>query len=195
MKSLFLVAGALSAVALSGVLAAEPGQVNRATFNADGKVQIPENWREWVYIGAPVTPNALNGGEAPFPEFHSVYVEPSAYRHYAETGEWAEATQIVKELNRIISEDAFEDGSIAQVSGIGYFMGEFSGLELTVKDTERFKDMPGGWAYFAFGHHAPPYAQTAAAVPAQDCNACHEANAADDFVFTQFYPVLQALKP
>lgn len=27
------------------------------------------------------------------------------------------------------------------------------------------------------------------------CSACHEVNAADDFVFTQFYPVLRAAKP
>ena len=26
--------------------------INRATFNADGSVNIPENWREWVFVGA-----------------------------------------------------------------------------------------------------------------------------------------------
>ncbi|MGY8996414.1 MAG: cytochrome P460 family protein, partial [Alphaproteobacteria bacterium] len=54
---------------------------------------------------------------------------------------------------------------------------------------------PGGWVYFSFGHHAPPYAQTATAFPAESCNACHESAAADDFVFTQFYPVLRAADP
>jgi hypothetical protein len=29
------------------------------------------------------------------------------------------------------------------------------------------------------------------AFPAEACNACHAAAAADDFVFTQFYPVLR----
>ena len=32
---------------------------------------------------------------------------------------------------------------------------------------------------------------TAAAFPAESCNACHEGAAADDFVFTQYYPVLR----
>ena len=54
--------------------------------------------------------------------------------------------------------------------------------------------MPGGWAYFSFGHQPQPYEETAKAFPAESCNACHEANAADDFVFTQFYPVLRAAK-
>jgi hypothetical protein len=35
---------------------------------------------------------------------------------------------------------------------------------------------------------------SATAFPAPACNACHAASAADDFVFTQFYPVLRAAK-
>lgn len=54
--------------------------------------------------------------------------------------------------------------------------------------------MPGGWAYFSFGHHAPPYAPEAAAFPAEACNAYHEANAGTYFVFTQFYAVLRAVQ-
>ena len=172
--------------------------INAAQFTADGQAMIPKNWRQWVYIGTPLTPNALNGGKAPFPEFHNVYIEPSAYSHWAKTGEFAEGTQIVKELVLVRDKGADEmneDGSTAEVSGVGYFQGEFFGLELTVKDNTRFKDEPGGWAYFSFGHKAPPYAETAKAFPTEACNACHAGNAADDFVFTQFYPVLRAAKP
>ena len=71
----------------------------------------------------------------------------------------------------------------------------FSGLELKVRDTTRFADEPGNWAYFSFGHQTPPYAPTATAFPTETCNACHEANAETDFVFTQYYPVLRASKP
>ena len=167
-----------------------------AKFTAAGEAILPTDYRQWVFVGAPLTPNALNGGEAPFPEYHNVYVEPSAFLHYSQTGEWPEGTQIVKELTTIRQNDNDEEtGASSEVSGVGYQQGEFSGLELTVKDTERFADQPGGWAYFSFGHHAPPYAATAAAFPPDACNACHEANADDDFVFTQFYPVLRAAKP
>ena len=169
--------------------------VVEAKFADDGKVMIPQKWREWVYIGTPLTPNALNDGAAPFPEFHNVYIEPSAFAHWVKTGKFANGTQIVKELVLVRQNDNDEDGSTQEVSGIGYFQGEFQGLELTIKDTAKFPNEPGGWVYYSFGHHAPPYAQTAEAFPTESCNACHQGNAADDFVFTQFYPVLSAAKP
>lgn len=170
------------------------GGIVRASFNEDGSVNQPTGWREWVFIGAPLTPNALNGGEAPFPEFHNVYIEPSAYAVYSETGIFPEGTQIAKELTTVRKNNNAENGSSQEVSGVGYFQGEFSGLELTVKDNERFKDEPGGWAYFSFGHK-PDYEKTASAMPTDSCNACHAASAEDDFVFTQFYPVLRDAKP
>ena len=43
----------------------------------------------------------------------------------------------------------------------------------------------------ASGHQPQPYNANAAAFPNDACNACHEQNAATDFVFTQFYPVLR----
>ena len=167
----------------------------QAKFKSSGEVQAPVNYREWVFVGSPLTPNALNGGAAPFPEYHNVYVEPKAYEYYKKHGEWAEGTQIAKELVTIRKNDNdAANGSTQEVSGVGYQQGEFAGLELTVKDNKRFKNEPGGWAYFSFGHHAPPYAKTAAAFPTESCSACHQANADDDFVFTQFYPVLRAAK-
>jgi len=169
-----------------------PGGIVMAQFNEDGSVNQPVGYREWVYIGTPLTPNALNGGAAPFPEFHNVYIEPTAYAVYDETGEFPQGTQIVKELVLVRENNNAENGSSSEVSGQGYFQGEFAGLELTVKDAERFPDEPGNWAYFSFGHHAPPYGETAQAFPTASCNACHEASAETDFVFTQFYPVLRS---
>ncbi len=196
--SVALAGSMLAGVAGLSVTMAADEAVSAAKFTADGQVMIPENWRQWTYVGTPLTPNALNGGEAPFPEFHNVYIEPSAFAHWQKTGTFANGTQIVKELVLVRQKDADDmnaDGSTGEVSGVGYFQGEFNGLELTVKDTERFSDEPGGWAYFSFGHKTPPYAGMAKAFPTESCNACHESSAADDFVFTQFYPVLRAAKP
>mgnify|MGYP007132382116 CR=1 FL=1 len=37
----------------------------------DGQLDRPANYREWVYVGTPVTPNDMNDGKAAFPEhFH-----------------------------------------------------------------------------------------------------------------------------
>ena len=33
-------------------------------FTAAGELILPEGYHEWVYVGSPLTPNALNGGEA-----------------------------------------------------------------------------------------------------------------------------------
>jgi len=155
-------------------------------FNDKGQLIRPDvSYREWVYIGTPLTPNALNPPEAPFPEFHNVYIHPSDFDHWKRTGTFPDGTVIIKELVLV--------GATQAVSGKGYFMGEFTGLEAAIKDSERFKDEPGFWAYFSFGH-SYPLADSSQAFPAPACNACHAASAADDFVFTQFYPVLRAAK-
>jgi len=190
----------IAAAALAGALWAVPAVtaeaqgIVEASFTAEGAVKKPANWRRWVFVGSPITPNGLNGGAAPFPEFHNVYVEPTAFRHYQATGEWPEGTQIAKELVLVRENNNAENGSTAEVSGVGYQQGEFVGLELAVKDNTRFSNMPGGWAYFSFGHQAQPYNATSEAFPAEACNACHEASADTDFVFTQFYPVIRAAR-
>jgi hypothetical protein len=164
-------------------------QESRTPFTVDrnGQLQRPEGYRKWVFVGEPLTPNDMNGGKAPFPEFHSVYIDPESYTHYERTGDFRDGTILVKELVSVGSKEA--------VSGKGYFMGDFIGLEATVKSEQHFPNEPGNWAYFSFtdpnGGTPKP---TAEAFPTASCNACHQGNAADDFVFTQYYPVLSAAK-
>lgn len=167
-------------------------------FTSDKMLKIPDGkiWREWPFIGSLVTPNALNDGNAPFPEHHMIYVDPVSWAHYKKTGEFREGTVLAKELTRVRAPDGTnENGSTDEVSGTGYFMGEFSGFEITIKSKALYPDDPGNWAYYTFGHQPEPYNSTAMKQPAEACNACHEASAAEDFVFSQFYPVLRAAKP
>ena len=154
-------------------------------FTDTGHLVRPDGYREWIYTGTPLTPNDLNPPEAPFPEFHSVYIDPVSYRYYVETGTFREGTVLIKELASV--------GSTRAVSGKGYFMGDFIGLEATVKSAARFPDEPGNWAYFSFGHEYP-LADTAEPFATGACNACHASSAADDHIFTQYYPVLRAAK-
>ncbi len=157
-----------------------------AKFNASGEMIRPEGWREWIYVGTPLTPNSLNPPEAAFPEFHSVYIDPKSWAHYKKTGKFREGTMLAKEL-------ALVDATQA-TSGKGFFMGEFSGFEIAYKSAKRFPNEPGNWAYFTFGHKPEPYNATAKAMPTAACAACHTASAAEDMVFTQYYPVLRAAK-
>jgi len=154
-------------------------------FNRDGELQRPTGYRKWTYVGTPLTPNDLNDDNASFPEFHTVYMNPESYNHYEESGEFPDGTVLVKELISVGTKEAS--------SGNGYFMGEFIGLEVSIKDKTRFKDEPGNWAYFSFGHKYP-LKDKAKVQPAASCNDCHTGNADDDWVFTQYYPVLRAAK-
>jgi mono/diheme cytochrome c family protein len=159
-----------------------------AKFTDAGELIRPSGWRKWVYVGTPLTPHDMNDGKAAFPEFHNVYVDPASFAAFENTGKFPDGTQIVKELVLV--------GDKAAVSGNGYFMGEFSGLEVAYKDSVRFKDEPGNWAYFSFGHTPDfKYTETAKAFPSESCNSCHQASADLDYVFTQYYPVLRAALP
>src|SRR5262245_50958571 len=55
-------------------------------YTKDGDLILPKNWRSWVYLGSPLTPDALNNGKAGFPEYHNVYIEPGSYEIYKKTG-------------------------------------------------------------------------------------------------------------
>ena len=164
--------------------AAPPGGTTAAVeFTPDGKLKKPDGYRNWVYVGAVVTPNDLNDGEAAFPEFHSVYMDPESFAHYEKTGEFRDGTVMIKELISV--------GARRRPAARATSMGDFRGLEATIKDSKRFKDEPGSWAYFSFGHKYPLKAEVAKNA-ASACNKCHQDNAKTDWVFSQYYPVLRA---
>jgi hypothetical protein len=174
----------------NGPFAQQAKQPGGAQFTPDGKMKLPTGYREWVFIGSPLTPNALNGGKASFPEFHNVYVERKNFDAYQKTGTFPEGTVLVKELV-LLEKPTFPDGSQQAPSGRGYFDGAFNGMDVSVKDTKRFAKT-NGWGYFTFGHHAEPYETTAAESSVAECAGCHIANVAKtDMTYVQFYPVLR----
>jgi hypothetical protein len=158
-------------------------------YTASGDLILPKNniWREWVFVGEPLTPNALNGGKANFPEYHNVYIEPGSYEIYKKTGEFPDGTIMFKELQLTLPGEN-PDGSRTEQSGRGYFPGAFNGGDATVKDTKRYADT-GGWGYYKFNHHEPK-APTATVQPRDKCAFCHIASAKKDEVWTQFYRLL-----
>lgn len=165
-------------------------QTSAAVFDSDGKLQLPTGYRGWVFVGAPLTPNALNDGQANFPEYHHVYVERKNVDAYLKTGSFPEGTVFVKELTRVLN-PTFPDGSRTEPSGRGYFNGELNGIDVTVKDSKRFAKT-NGWGFFTFGHHPLPYAKTAAEKPVEVCAGCHIGNVAKtDMTWIQFYPLLR----
>ena len=118
-----------------------PGAQQLPQYTASGDLKLPTNWRQWIFVGDPLTLNALNGGHANFPEYHNVYIEPGSYAIYKKTGVFPEGTIFVKELQLTTKPDENPDGSRTQPSGRGYFPGDFNGADVTVKDTKRFADI------------------------------------------------------
>ena len=180
--------GGIAPLLLSGMLitAATPANAldsaTYARFNKAGELLRPVKYREWIFVGTPVTPKDMNDGKPAFPEFHNVYIDPASWQYWKRTGKFRDNSIFVLELVSV--------GDKKSTSGSGYFQGEFGGIAAAVKSKKRFPNAPNNWAYFGFGDKP--------SVPAQAddaCAACHKANAADDMVFTQHYPVLRAAKP
>jgi hypothetical protein len=145
-----------------------------------GKAQLvrPAEYREWIFLAAGLgmtyQPPAAS---APPPQFTNVFVNPSSYRRFLQTGAWPNGTIFVLEVRHSDSE-----GSINKS---GRFQTTVAALEAEVKDS-RFAD---GWAYFDLNNGvatAPPLAGDAVA----RCVDCHTKNAAVDRTFVQFYPTL-----
>ena len=155
-----------------------------AHWNDKGELLQPVNYREWIFVGTPLTPNDMNDGKAAFPEFHNVYIDPKSWAAYKKTGEFPDGTVVVKELVSV--------GTKAASSGKGYFQGEFLGLEASVKSADKHAKEPGHWGYYSFTQEGKEPKSTASVMATQSCNTCHQTTAKQDYVFTQFYPVLRA---
>lgn len=188
------IAAACAALAV-GALFGPPNAAAQTTDNwkpvwtADNQLQKPEGYRQWIYLGSPVTPHGLNDGKAGFPEFHNVYVPRQILEAFKKTGQYPEGSIMVKELQLTLGPAENADGSRTVSSGRGYFPGAFNGLDVMVKDSQRC----GGtrnWCFSNFGHQPEPYLKTAPIAPVASCAGCHIVNADKDMHFTQFYQLL-----
>jgi hypothetical protein len=191
-RIVFLMGFAAFAVLVMGLNAPKASAAEKQAplykFDGSGNLLQPKGYRQWVFVGSPVTPNDMNNGKAAFPEFHHVYIPQKYFEAYKRTGAFPDGTILVKELLSV--------GAKQAPSGKGYFNGDFIGLEATIKDTKRFKNEPGNWAYFSFTTPiGKPHKKLTKAFSKNKCNFCHQALAKDDWVFTQYYPVLKAAKP
>ena len=149
-------------------------------YTADGSLLLPKNFHSWIFVGSPLTPNALNGGKAGFPEYHNVYIEPVSYAMYKKTGVFPEGTIFFKELQLTLPAEN-PDGSRTEPSGRGFFPGKFNGADVTVKDTKKYA-ASGGWGYYNF-NHSEPKAATAKVKAKEECAFCHIASAKKDDVW------------
>lgn len=180
-------ATALIAVVTALVVAAQDAKPSLdgmalPAYTADGDLIRPDGYRTWIFVGASLGLSYdEDAAEREGPgAFTNVYIQPEAYRYFMETGQFPEGTMLPM--------DVFRPGSRESINQAGFFEKDFLGMEVAVKDSERY---PEGWAYLSFRDRSGGLRDSASAFPKERCYDCHAEHAATDNVFTQFYPVLQ----
>jgi hypothetical protein len=180
MTKVLLPFGLLYVAVASAALYGQPSQRDGPRYDGTRLIR-PADYREWPFLGSGLglTYDSGNAANAA-PPFTNVFVNPSSYRSFIETGVWPNQTMFVLESRRSETNAAPNVG--------GRFQGEMLGLEAEVKDTK----FPTGWAFFNFGR-APALSTateplTGNAVTA--CVECHTQHTAVERTFVQFYPTL-----
>jgi hypothetical protein len=161
---------------------AQDGAEDGPRYTSGTSLIRPDNYREWTFLSSGLSmAYATEGGAPSGPElFQNVFVNPSSYRHFMETGAWPDQTIFILELRRAATE-----GSINQA---GRFQTDLFLLEAEVKDS-RF---PDGWAFFQFGRAEAlrDVAEPLAGETVRECIECHTEHTAVERTFVQFYPTL-----
>jgi hypothetical protein len=170
MRALILILAAFT-------LAAQTTTTDGPQIAADGHLMLPQDYRQWIFLssGLGMTYGPAASPDPADPRFDNVFVNPSSYRAFIETGHWPDKTMFILEVR-----GATSHGSI---NSAGHYQNDLRAIEAEVKDEKRF---PQKSAWFSFDGK-----ETATAFPVtSSCNTCHNQNAAVETTFVQFYPTL-----
>jgi hypothetical protein len=177
MKSALL--SVLMLIACVALLAAAPDErTPKPQYDGKGELLRPADYREWMFLSAGY---GMNYSPAPggHEMFTNVFVQRWAYNDFLNSGKWPEQTMFV-----IDERDAASRSSINQK---GHYQTDLMGLAVEVKDSAR---NPDRWAYYGFDADG----KTAGAMPkGNGCWSCHDAHAAVEHTFVQFYPTLKVV--
>jgi hypothetical protein len=157
--------------------AAPPAWGATPLYTPDGGMVRPVDYRDWIFLSSGLdmsySPMAMQTTHS---MFNNVFANPDAYRAFLQTGHWPDGTMLVLEVRMAgTAQSPLRHGQ--------YQTPEVTGLEVHVRDSARFKN---GWAFFDFGGSGPGKK----IADGSDCERCHEAHAAVDTSFVQFYPTL-----
>jgi len=156
------------------------------TFDENGQLKRPRDYRSWIYAGGATTPKT-HDPDVLFPDFQNVYIDPVSYKYWKKHGEFRDGTILVKEL---IYQSFITESPV----GKGFFMGEYRALSATVKSECRHPDQHGGWNYFHWVNRKESKLNEYAAPLGEECATCHIENAPDGGPFYNFWSVLRDAK-
>ncbi len=155
---------------------AQSAENDRPVYTAEGRFRMPADYREWVFLTSGLDMSySSSTASTDHQVFDNVFVNPSSYRAFLQTGTWPDRTTFILEIRG--SEGA------SSINKRGHTQSkEIAGMEVHVKDAS----LPGGWGFFDFDRpdSAQPIKRPAS------CYECHENHAAVDTTFVQFYPTL-----
>ncbi len=159
--------------------AGEVAAAEGPNYTAEGQLKMPERYREWIFLTSGVdmsySPSAAMAGHS---MFDNVFVNPSAYRAFQQTGTWPDKTTLVLEVRGAEGPSSINKRGHTQSQ-------EVMGMEVHVKDA----GLEGGWGFYEFdGARSAKLLKRPA-----NCYECHESHAAVDTTFVQFYPTLLEL--
>lgn len=176
-----------AALAFCGFLLLSPAQpnppanpappANAPAYTRDGKLLLPANYREWIYLSSGIDMSySAKPSLSDHSVFDNIFVNPEAYKAFTQTGTWPDKTVMVMEARMAESKGSINRQGHYQNNSIVDF-------EVHLKDEARF---PGKWAFFSFNGEGPGNLFPVSA----DCYSCHQQHAAVDTTFVQFYPTL-----
>ncbi|HTH54067.1 MAG TPA: cytochrome P460 family protein [Edaphobacter sp.] len=143
-------------------------------YTASGELKLPERYREWIFLTAGIDMNYSATNDAAHSVFDNVFVNPSAYKTFLETGTWPDKTVILLEIRTAEGATSINKRGHTQSPKI-------NDLEAHVKDNSR-----NGWTFYGFDNSVSgkPFQRSA------NCYSCHEQHGIVDTTFVQFYPTL-----
>ena len=159
------------------LLAAAPDEkAPKPQYDEKGQLLRPAHYREWMFLSA-----GFGMNYSPEPGSHemftNVFVQRWAYNEFLNSGKWPEQSMFVI--------DERDTASRSSINQKGHYQTDLTGLAIEVKDSERNADK---WAYYGFDADG----KSAGAMPkGNGCWSCHEAHAAVEHTFVQFYPTLK----
>ena len=159
------------------LLAAAPDEkAPKPQYDEKGQLLRPAHYREWMFLSA-----GFGMNYSPEPGSHemftNVFVQRWAYNEFLNSGKWPEQSMFVI--------DERDTASRSSINQKGHYQTDLTGLAIEVKDSARNADK---WAYYGFDADV----KSAGAMPkGNGCWSCHEAHAAVEHTFVQFYPTLK----
>jgi hypothetical protein len=182
-KTTLLVAGCIALAPILWGQSDEVAKLDVARFDATGRLHIPIDMDEWVFIGSSLGMGYSQENFDPDSPgmFQVARMEPQAYAAFKNTGKFADGTMIA--LHFYGSENEISNNRA------GYVMGDLHFAEIHYKDSERF---PDGFNFYNLNNG--DLLASEVELP-NDCVDCHKRDGAYEGVFVQFYAPIQRYLP